>query len=474
MADDVADQPLTRCVVEHLAVHRAGLAPVVVLGVQGVGGVHQLPAGVPAGRLRVPGVGLRAALRVRVVHGVGRVLVPHLAGCAVGVHGRDRLVYRQLVVVRADPGAVGVRVGEQPAEQHLVRAGADAGHEVAGLEGGLLDLGVVVGGVAVEGHPADLDQRVVAVWPHLGQVERVEPVGLGLLERHDLHLERPGRVLAPLDRVVQIPGVVVAVRAGELVGLGLGEELDALAGDEVVLHPELLAGRIDPHVGVAGVAVHVPPALRNSAVAHQPGHHVGRLGREGPEVPLHVVVAQVVVHPALLRTDEVLELQRIPDEEDRDVVADHVVVSLGRVELQREPARVAPGVGAAPLAGHRGEPGQHVGPGAGLEHRGFGVGADVVRHLEGAEGAAALGMGLALWRALAVPLRHLFDEVVVLEQNRSVRADGERVVVALDRDAGGRRGRLGLRAGHTCVSLVGPAWSPAGCDGLARITCRRG
>jgi hypothetical protein len=32
---------------------------------------------------------------------------------------------------------------------------------------------VVVGGVAVEGQPADLDQRIVGVRPHLGQIERV-------------------------------------------------------------------------------------------------------------------------------------------------------------------------------------------------------------------------------------------------------------------------------------------------------------
>ena len=135
---------------------------------------------------------------------------------------------------------------------------------------------------------------------------------------------------------------------------------------------------------------------------------------------------QVVGQPALLRADEVLELHRVPDEEDRDVVPDDVQVALDGVEPQREAARVAPGVGAAPLPGHRGEPDQRVGPGAGLEHRRLGVGTDVVGHLEVAERAAALGVRLALRDALPVEVRHLLDQIVILQQDRTVRADGER------------------------------------------------
>jgi hypothetical protein len=68
-----------------------------------------------------------------------------------------------------------------------------------------------------------------------------------------------------------------------------------------------------------------------------------------------------------------------------------------------------------PLADHRGEPDQHQGRGVRLEHHDLDVGTDVVRHLQPAEGAAALGMGLAL--RLAVELRHLFAEVVILQED---------------------------------------------------------
>ncbi len=234
--------------------------------------------------------------------------------------------------------------------------------------------------------------------PHLRQIERIEPVVLGVREGHDLHLQCPTGMITALDRLEQITGVVVGVRRRHLVALVLGEELDALIGQEVVLHPELVPGLVDPHVGVRAVAVHMPPGARDAPVAHQPGHLVRGFRRERPEVPLHVVIAQVVVSAAFLRPDEVLELHRVLHEEHRRVVADHVVVAFGGVELQRETARVAPGIRAAPLPRDRGEPSEEVDSRVRLEHGGPGVGADVVGHLESTERAAALGVRL--------PFRH--------------------------------------------------------------------
>jgi hypothetical protein len=131
-------------------------------------------------------------------------------------------------------------------------------HLVVGFKGGLLDLGVVIGVIAVQHQLSHLDQRVVGVWPHLGQIKRVEPVGLGVLERHDLHLQRPTGVIATLDRLMQVAGVVVPVDADQPVGLGLGEALDALIGDEMVFDPEGLLLGVNPTVGVGSVAVNEP------------------------------------------------------------------------------------------------------------------------------------------------------------------------------------------------------------------------
>ena len=235
------------------------------------------------------------------------------------------------------------------------------GHQRARLEGRLLDLGEEVLRVAVERHRADLDQRVVGVRPDLGEVERVDPVGLGVLVGHDLDRQRPRREVAAPDALVEVATVEVGVLAGDPGGVLVGEPLDALVAVEVVLHPVLLAGRVDPQVGVRAVAVHVAVGPGDAAVAHQVGDLVRGLGVEAPEVPLHVVVAQAGAAEALLRADEVRELHGVADEEDRGVVADEVVVALGGVELQREPAGVAPGVGGALLAGDGGEARQHLG-----------------------------------------------------------------------------------------------------------------
>jgi hypothetical protein len=79
------------------------------------------------------------------------------------------------------------------------------------------------------------------------------------------------------------------------------------------------------------------------------------LGRQRDEVPEIVVRAlglrEGAVGLRLHRMDEVGELDRVLDEEDRDVVADDVPVALLRVELDREAAHVAGEVGRALAAG---------------------------------------------------------------------------------------------------------------------------
>jgi hypothetical protein len=53
-----------------------------------------------------------------------------------------------------------------------------------------------------------------------------------------------------------------------------------------------------------------------------------------------------------------------------------------------------------------------------------------------AERAAALGVRLPLRYPLAVEVSHLLKQVVVLKQDRTVGSYRQRVLVALDRDAG--------------------------------------
>jgi hypothetical protein len=133
--------------------------------------------------------------------------------------------------------------------------------------------------------------------------------------------------------------------------------------------------------------------------------------------------------------DEVRELRGVADEEDRRVIPDQVVVALLGVELQREAARVAHGVGRAQLAGHGGEAREDVGPLAlRAQERGARPLGDILGDLEEAVRAVPAGVHHALRDSLAVELRHLLHEIVVLQQKRAVRAGGERMLVARRRD----------------------------------------
>ncbi len=171
-----------------------------------------------------------------------------------------------------------VRIGEQPAKQHLVRARADPRHHVGRFEGCLLHFGKVVAGITVQDHTADRDRRIVRVRPDLGQIKGVETVGGRSRERHELNFQSPGRIVTIVDRRREIADMAVRVDRNRRLRLAVGEVVDALLGLEVILHPEPFMCRVHPHEGVAAVTVHMPPGTRRSAIAHQNQYLVSRLG----------------------------------------------------------------------------------------------------------------------------------------------------------------------------------------------------
>ena len=171
--------------------------------------------------------------------------------------------------------------------------------------------------------------------------------------------------------------------------------------------------------------------------------------------------AQVGARMALLRVDEVGELERIADEEDRRVVAHQIPVALVGVELHGKAAHVTLGVGRAHLSGHGGKArDQWRDPAHFREDAGTGVARDVLGDGEGAEGAPALGVDDALGDALAVLVGQLLQQVPVLHQHRAARAGGQAVLV-VDHRGTGRGGHDGtlqwvvLGHGVFSVEVVG-------------------
>ena len=130
---------------------------------------------------------------------------------------------------------------------------------------------------------------------------------------------------------------------------------------------------VDEAEGVHAEALHRAVAARDRPVRHRPHQHGGDLGHQRDEVPEGVVrrcrLRHREVRLGLGRVDQVGELHRVLDEEDRDVVADQVPVALVGVELHREAAHVARGVGRAALAEHGREAHEHRRLLAGLARR---------------------------------------------------------------------------------------------------------
>src|SRR5262249_18496107 len=81
--------------------------------------------------------------------------------------------------------------------------------------------------------------------------------------------------------------------------------------------------------------------------------------------------------------------------------------------------------------------------------------AHVVRDLERAEGPAALGVRLPLWYPFAVEVRHLFDQVVVLQEDRTIGPYRQRILITLDRSTCIGCGSYALILRHFPTSLAG-------------------
>src|ERR1700722_15582610 len=148
-------------IVHDLAHERASLTEVVVVLPLRVSGMDEFSARFPHLDLRILcGIGLWSAFGVRRVHRVEHIIHPHRSVLAVAMHRDLGPIDRDLLIVDAEAGAVRVGVRKNPAKQHLVRTGPDARDEVIGLERRLLDLGMGVGRIAAQRHPADFDERI--------------------------------------------------------------------------------------------------------------------------------------------------------------------------------------------------------------------------------------------------------------------------------------------------------------------------
>ena len=155
--------------------------------------------------------------------------------------------------------------------------------------------------------------------------------------------------------------------------------------------------------------------------------------------------------------DQIGKLDRVLNEEDRDVVAHKIPVAFLGVELHRKAANVTRQVGRALVAGHRREAHERLdrltGP---LENVGAGQVGQRFLQLEGPVRAIAARMDDPLRNALMVEMEQLLAENLILDQMRTACAHFQRVLVVGDRGAhlGGHHRMISARR---LVSLAADA-----------------
>src|SRR5215475_3838362 len=150
---------------------------------------------------------------------------------------------------------------------------------------GLLHIGEIIGRELVEIQDTHVDERELAVWPDFRKVKGIPAETLRLLVGHNLDLQRPSGIIAPVDRLHQVTLRPVGIRAAHGEGFGMREVLDTLERLEVEFHPDTLLPGVEERKRMAAVAVHVPIAVRRATVAHEDEHLLQAFRVERPEVP---------------------------------------------------------------------------------------------------------------------------------------------------------------------------------------------
>ena len=222
-------------------------------------------------------------------------------------------------------------------------------------EGSLFGLGMEILWIPVEGHLTDFLERVVFVWPHLGDVINIESVVSCICKWHDLNVQSPRWEVAILDSVEQVHSGVILGFHAHLCCLLVCKVLDSLVSLEVVLNKECFAGGVDPLEGMGTVSIHVSVTIWRSTIRHEDGNLMKGLWRVRPEVPGHLSRLHTRLWVSLLAVDEVWELDWIFDEENRSVVSDQVVISFFSVEFDSETSWISLAIVGTTLSSYSGE-----------------------------------------------------------------------------------------------------------------------
>lgn len=90
--------------------------------------------------------------------------------------------------------------------------------------------------VSVKHDPANWDQRIVTLWPHLCDIVYIKSVLISISNWHNLNLPVPGGSASVQESLMQVSSCEVLVLLTLLGSLLIGEAFDALGRLEMVLN----------------------------------------------------------------------------------------------------------------------------------------------------------------------------------------------------------------------------------------------
>src|SRR5579862_9818975 len=122
---------------------------------------------------------------------------------------------------------------------------------------------------------------------------------------------------------------------------------------------------------------------------------------------------------AFLSVNEIGELIRVPYEEYRRVVAHQVPVALLCIKFDREATHVTLRISSAELTGHGRKTHDQRRPATGLQYFRLRVLRDVTRDRQRAVRTPTLGVDRTFGNSLAVLVRELLNQLIILQQQRT-------------------------------------------------------
>src|SRR6185369_7309637 len=240
---------------------------------------------------------------------------------------------------------LGIEVGKIASLQQRVVSEIDPGNNIVGAERHLLGLGEEVVNATVEDEPPDPPDRHLFFRYQFGRVQHIEVKRVGKLFIKQLKSQFPLRKVAGLYGVPQVPSMEIRIRAIDFDGFIPHYGLHAQLRLPVEIDERALSIGGDQPERVHAETFHEAEGTGNGAVRHGPHDHVHTLGHERDKIP-EVVVRRLGLWEIAIGfwfggVNQIGKLDRILDEEHRDVVAYDVLVSLPGIEFYCESANVA-------------------------------------------------------------------------------------------------------------------------------------